>query len=224
LPSPVKIAAGAGQSDYNAYVGVEPSDAFTALQITRGTTDYSDLNNRYVKLVNAEPASVFSYWDLQFALSEATVRGWIGGTSAQTYYAAGITGSMKFIAAYTPDMIDYHHNMKIDDTYINGYVSSAAVALSGSNEQQISQIITQKYLANFLQGSQFISWFENRRTGYPVFKLNASTSLNIPSSNFPVRWFYPTSELNYNSANVKAAISNQYNGSDDNNQLMWILK
>jgi hypothetical protein len=223
-PSPVKIAAGTSQSDYNAYVGVEPSDAFTALQVTRGTTDYSDLNNRYVRLVNAEPVSVFSYWDLQFALSEGTVRGWIGGTSAQSYYAAGITGSMKFIAVNTPDMIDYHHNMKIDDTYINEYVTSAAVALNGSNEQQISQIITQKYLANFLQGSQFISWFENRRTGYPVFKQNASTSLNIPSANFPVRWFYPTSELNYNAANVKAAIASQYNGSDDNNQLMWILK
>ncbi|QNK63690.1 SusD/RagB family nutrient-binding outer membrane lipoprotein [Pedobacter sp. PAMC26386] len=223
-PSPVKIKAGANQSDYDAYVGVEPSDAFTALQKIRGTTDYSDLNNRYVQLVNAEPVSVFSYWDLQFALSEATVRGWIGGTSAQAYYAAGITNSMKFIAAYTPDLADYHHNMKMEDAYINAYPTSEGVALSGSSEQQIAQIITQKYLANFLQGSQYLSWFENRRTGYPVFKLNTSTSLNIPSSNFPVRWFYPSAELNYNSANVTAAIASQYNGSDDNNQLMWILK
>ncbi|MBB5638713.1 hypothetical protein HDE68_004648 [Pedobacter cryoconitis] len=223
-PSPVKITAGADQSDYNAYVGVEPSNAFTTLQTTRGSKDYSDLNNRYVQLVNAEPVSVFSYWDLQFVLAEATVRGWIGGTSAQTYYAAGITGSMKFIASNTPDLAEYHHNMKMDDAYIGAYPASASVALSGSNEQQIAQIITQKYLANFLQGSKFISWFENRRTGYPVFKLNASTSLNIPSSNFPVRWFYPSAELDYNSANVNAAISSQYNGSDDNNQLMWILK
>ncbi|KIO78457.1 hypothetical protein TH53_03300 [Pedobacter lusitanus] len=223
-PSPVKIAAGATQSDYNAYVGVEPSNAFTALQTTRGSKDYSDLNNRYVQLVNAEPVSVFSYWDLQFALAEATVRGWLGGAAAQTYYAAGISGSMKFIAVNTPDLADYHHNMKMDDAYINAYPSAEGVVLTGSAEQQIAQIITQKYLANFLQGSRFISWFENRRTGYPVFKLNPASSLNIPSSNFPVRWFYPSAELNYNSANVTAAIASQYNGSDDNNQLMWILK
>ncbi|MGY0037147.1 SusD/RagB family nutrient-binding outer membrane lipoprotein [Pedobacter sp. NJ-S-72] len=223
-PSPVKIAAGEDQSAYKAYVGVEPSDTFTALQTTRGSKDYSDLNNRYAQLVNAEPVNVFSYWDLQFALAEATVRGWIGGASAQTYYAAGISNSMKFIAVYTPDLADYHHNMKMDDAYINAYPSTEGVLLSGSSEQQISQIITQKYLANFLQGSKFISWFENRRTGYPFFKLNASTSLNIPSANFPVRWFYPSAELNYNSGNVTAAIASQYNGSDDNNQLMWILK
>lgn len=223
-PSPVKVTGGLSASDYNAYVGVEPSNAFTTLQTTRGSKDYSDLNNRYPQLVNAEPVSVFSYWDLQFVLAEATVRGWIGGTAAQTYYAAGITNSMKFVAVNTPDIADYHHNMKMDDAYINAYPASAEVVLSGSDQQQIGQIITQKYLANFLQGSKFISWFENRRTGYPVFKLNASTSLNIPSSNFPVRWFYPSAELDYNAANVTAAIAGQYNGSDDNNQLMWILK
>lgn len=223
-PSPVKIAAGVDQSDYNAYVGVEPSDAFTALQTIRVNKNYSDLNNRYVQLVNAEPVSVFSYWDLQFALSEATVRGWISGTSAQSYYAAGIINSMKFIVANTPDLVDYHHNMKMDDAYINAFPSSAGVALSGTTEQQISQILTEKYVSNFLQGSKFISWFENRRTGYPVFKLNPQSNLNIPSSNFPVRWLYPDAELNYNSVNVSAAIASQYSGSDDTNQLMWLLK
>ncbi|PIH03603.1 hypothetical protein CS542_02245 [Pedobacter sp. IW39] len=76
-------------SDYNAYVGVA-FNAFTALQTNQGSKDYSDLNNRYPQLVNAEPVGVFSYWDLQFVLAEATVRGWISGTAAQTYYAAGI--------------------------------------------------------------------------------------------------------------------------------------
>lgn len=223
-PSPVKITAGLDQSDYNAYVGVEPSDAFTALQTVRVNKNYSDLNNRYVQLVNAEPVSVFSYWDLQFALSEATVRGWISGTSAQSYYAAGIINSMKFIVANTPDLADYHHNMKMDDAYINAFPSSAGVALSGSAEQQIAQILTEKYVSNFLQGSKFLSWFENRRTGYPVFKLNPQSNLNIPSSNFPVRWLYPDAELNYNSVNVSAAIASQYSGSDDTNQLMWLLK
>ena len=223
-PSPVKVTGGLSESDYNAYVGAEPSTAFSTLQTMRVGKDYSDINNRYVQLVNAEPVSVFSYWDLQFILAEATVRGWISGTTAQTYYAAGITNSMNFIVKNTPDLADYHHNMKMEAAYINAYPTTGAVALTGSTENQIQQIITQKYLANFLQGSKYQSWFENRRTGYPVFVLNTATNLNTPSGNFPLRWLYPSNELNYNSANLAAAVASQYAGSDDNNQMMWLLK
>lgn len=223
-PSPVKVAAGLSESDYNAYPGVEPSDAFSTLQTRRVGKDYADLNNRYVQLVNAEAVSVFSYWDLQFILAEAAVRGWITGPSAQSYYAAGISSSMNFIVFNTPDLMDYHHNMKMDAAYIAAFPATAGVALSGTNEEQISQIITQKYLANFLHGSKYSAWYENRRTGYPNFILNSTTNLNTPTTQFPLRWMYPSNELDYNSANVSAAIQSQFGGNDDVNGVMWLLK
>lgn len=223
-PSPVKVAAGLSESDYNAYPGVEPSDAFSTLQTRRVGKDYADLNNRYVQLVNAEAVSVFSYWDLQFILAEAAVRGWINGPSAQSYYAAGISSSMNFIVFNTPDLMDYHHNMKMDAAYIAAFPATAGVALSGTNEEQISQIITQKYLANFLHGSKYSAWYENRRTGYPNFILNSTTNLNTPTTQFPLRWMYPSNELDYNSANVSAAIQSQFGGNDDVNGVMWLLK
>lgn len=223
-PSPVKITAGLSETDYNAYPSIEPSDSFSSLQTRRVNKDYTDINNRYVQLVNAEPVSVFSYWDLQFILAEAAVRGWITTMPAQAYYAAGITNSMNSIAANTPDVADYHHNMKMDAAYIAAYPTTTGVALAGTTEEQISQIITQKYLANFLQGSKYQAWFENRRTGYPVFKLNSATNLNTPSTNFPLRWLYPSNELSYNSVNLDAAVASQYNGSDDVNLTMWLLK
>jgi len=223
-PSPVKITEGVSQSDFAAYPGVEPSDAFSALQTRRVGKDYADLNNRYVQLVNAEPVSVFSCWDMQFALAEATVRGWITGTTAQVYYAAGISNSMNAIAINTPDLADYHHNMKMDAAYILAFPATPGVALSGTSEEQIKQIITQKYLANFLQGGKYQSWFENRRTGYPVFNLNSTTNLNTPSTNFPLRWLYPSNELSYNSGNLDAAVKAQYGGNDNTNQQMWLLK
>jgi hypothetical protein len=222
-PSAVKLSAGLLQSDYAAYPGVEPSDAFVNLQTIRVNKDYADINYRYVQLVNAEPVSVFSYWDLQFILAEATVRGWITGTSAQTYYASGISSSMDFVATFTPDHPDYNHNMKMDAAYIAAYPSTAVVVLTGTAEQQIAQIITQKYLANFLQGSKYQSWFENRRTGYPVFALNSTTNLNTPSTKFPLRWLYPSNELSYNSDNLDAAVQAQYGGNDNTNQQMWLL-
>ncbi|TDE28220.1 MULTISPECIES: SusD/RagB family nutrient-binding outer membrane lipoprotein [Flavobacterium] len=221
-PSPVKITAGFLASDWNAYVGAEPSNSITSLGAMRGTKDYSDINNRYVDLVNAEPVSVFSFQQLQFVLAEAAVRGWIS-TPAQTYYAAGITNAMKFTAAYTPDIADYHHNMKITDANIATYIAN--VALTGTNENQISQIITQKYLAGFFHGgSTYSAWFENRRTGYPVFILNPSTNLNNPTTNFPLRWLYPSNELDYNTENMNAAVASQYGGNDNVNQMMWLLK
>jgi hypothetical protein len=221
-PSPVKITAGVSQSDIAAYPSIEPSDSFSSLQTRRVNKDYTDINIRYINLVNAEPVGVFNYWDLQFILAEATIRGWITGTPAQTYYANGIINSMKFIAQYTPDLADYHHNMKMDAAYIDAF--PATVALTGSTEQQIAQVITQKCVASFLQGNKYQGWFENRRTGYPVFKLNASTNLNSPSTNFPLRWLYPSNELSYNSANLSLAVASQYGGSDDVNQTIWLLK
>jgi hypothetical protein len=177
-----------------------------------------------VQLVNAEPVSVFSCWDMQFALAEAAVRGWITGTAAQVYYADGITNSMNAVAINTPDLADYHHNMKMDAAYILAFPAKPGVALAGSTEEQIKQIITQKYLANFLQGGKYQSWFENRRTGYPVFTLNSTTNLNTPSTNFPLRWLYPSNELSYNSDNLDAAVQSQYGGNDNTNQQMWLLK
>ena len=220
-PSPVKIAAGKSQSDWDAYLGAEPSNSFPTLQTMRVSKDYSDLNNRYVNLVNAEPVSVFSYQEQQFILAEAAIRGWIAGTPAQDYYAAGITNAMKFTASYTPDLADYHHNMKIDDNYILNYVT--ANVLTGTVQNQLQQIIVQKYIAGFLQGANYNAWFEQRRTGYPVFVLNPGTNLNTPTTQFPLRWLYPSNELSYNNKNLGDAIQRQFNGSDNVNGVMWIL-
>lgn len=79
-------------------------------------------------------------------------------------------------------------------------------------------------MANFLHDVDYTAWFENRRTGYPVFILNASTNLNQPNAKFPKRWLYPQSELDHNAHNVAAAIKRQYGGNDNVNNLMWILK
>ncbi|HEU4608230.1 MAG TPA: SusD/RagB family nutrient-binding outer membrane lipoprotein [Chitinophagaceae bacterium] len=223
-PSPVQIAAGKSASDWDAYIGAEPSNSFPSLQTMRVSKDYADINNRYVQLVNAEPVSVFSYAELQFVLAEAALRGWIAGTPAQDYYAAGIMDAMRFTARYTPDNADYHHNMMMDDAYIQAYPSSPAVALTGTLEEQLKQIITQKYLAGFLQGSNYNAWYENRRTGYPVFIVNSSTNLNIPTTQFPLRWLYPSNELSYNTENLSAALNRQYGGNDNVNEVMWILK
>ncbi|MBZ4189070.1 SusD/RagB family nutrient-binding outer membrane lipoprotein [Niabella beijingensis] len=219
-PAASAIKAGLTANNFNAYIGVEPSDPYSSTTSAHSAGTFSDVNKRYVDLYNAEPVSLLNYWDLQFILAEATVRGWISGTPAQNYYTAGIQSSMNFLVNFTP--ATYNHGMEMDAIYINSY--PATVALTGNQDNQLRQIITQKYIAGFLHGADYNAWYEFRRTGYPQFKLNTNTNLNTPNTQFPVRWKYPQVELNNNGDNYKAAIQSQYGGNDDVNQVMWLLK
>lgn len=219
-PSASEITAGKSASDYSAYLGIDPADELGAIVTSKSAGRWCAINDRYVDLYNAEPVGLVNYWDIQFILAEATVRGWIAGTDAQTYYANGITSHMQFITKHTPAA--YAHGMEMNEAYINAF--PATVALTGTVDNQVKQIITQKYIAGFFQNSDFTAWYENRRTGYPAFTLNTGTNLNTPATVFPLRWMYPQKELDYNAENVTKAIKDQYNGNDDPGNVMWLLQ
>ncbi|MFT4202877.1 MAG: SusD/RagB family nutrient-binding outer membrane lipoprotein [Chitinophagaceae bacterium] len=222
-PAEALVDSGYSDSSWNAYVGVEPSDDYSVTVSAQTSGLFCNLNNRYVDLYNAEPVSLLSYWDQEFILAEATVRGWISGTEAQEYYANGIQSSMNFLVNYASS--DYVHGMDMTSSYIDSFPSSSSIKLSGGTDNMIRQIISQKYLAGFLNGCDFNAWYENRRTGYPAFTLNSSTNLNPNNTSaFPVRWMYPSDEYSYNSDNVEAAVASQFGGTDDNDQIMWILQ
>ena len=68
------------------------------------------------------------------------------------------------------------------------------------------------------------AYFDYRRTGYPVFPINPDTNLNTQNDKTPMRWLYPDSENNYNKEQLKIALDRQWNGVDDVNNIMWILK
>jgi hypothetical protein len=74
-----------------------------------------------------------------------------GGQTAQTYYAEGITASMTEAGVPTAD--------------INNYIANHS--LTGTSEQQLEQVITQKYIA--WTGNGLEAWNDYRRTGYPSF-------------------------------------------------------
>ncbi|GAB4053729.1 SusD/RagB family nutrient-binding outer membrane lipoprotein [Spirosoma litoris] len=222
-PSPVQLAKGKAVNDPTAYVGTDPSMVYADLSKIYATKDYSNVNSRYLELPASEPVYLLSYAQLKFMLAEATVRGWISGTTAATYYADGITAAMKFVMDNTPNDAAYHHNMPITADYISSYVASDKVKLAGTSEQQIEQIITQQFLSTFLQ-APYNAFFENRRTGYPAFPVNTASNMNVPGNKLPIRWLYPQSELDYNGTNVKSALTNQYSGNDNTNEQMWILK
>lgn len=158
-----------------------------------------------------------------FILAEGALRGWIDKNKAEEYYKAGIRASMEFIAQYTPDDVIYHHGYPITPEYIDQYLDGEAIQLNGNFNHDLEMILLQKYLASYLQHPDNDCFYDNRRTGYPVLPLNPESNLNTDPDKFPVRWMYPQDELDYNRQNVQEAIDRQYGGSDDFNELMWIL-
>jgi hypothetical protein len=113
--------------------------------------------------------------------------------------------------------------MKITAPVISAYIESPKVAFGGTTEQKLEKIMQQRYFMGFMQDG-WSTYYEYRRTGYPAFPINPQTNLNTDVNRLPSRWMYPDSELSTNRSNLEAAVASQYGGSDDVNQLMWILK
>ena len=184
---------------------------------------YCTLNKRYVDYALGEPYIRIGYAEQNFILAEAALRGWIKG-DASTYYKKGIEGSFRFITTYTPNEKAYHHGRPITDQVIAEALANPAIQLGGSFEADLEKIMTQKYLAGFMQ-LPYQTYYDNRRTGYPEFPINPKTNMNsYEPTKMPVRWMYPNNEYDYNKENVDAAVQRQYNGSDDVNAIMWLLK
>jgi hypothetical protein len=176
------------------------------------------LNTRYATLPASEPRILLSYGEQQLILAEAVLRGWISG-DAKTYYETGVSAALTFVGATDPN---FCHGRQITSDYIANYFTGEA-AFKTTVDDQMKQIWMQRYLLNFMQDPQF-SYFEYRRTGYPVFPVDPSTNLNVENTKIPMRYLYPTSETDYNIDNLTEALNRQYDGYDEVNKIMWILK
>ncbi|HEV8080944.1 MAG TPA: SusD/RagB family nutrient-binding outer membrane lipoprotein [Chitinophagaceae bacterium] len=127
----------------------------------------------------------------QFLLSEAVLR--YGATlglpnTAQQYYEQGVRESFRL------------------NGVPNSITAANALLTGGKSEadwlaspDKFKAIWLQKWLA-FVNFEGFEAWTEVRRTNYPVIPLSASSS----TGKAPVRFFYPSTELGSNKANVDA--------------------
>lgn len=221
-PAQPLLDKGIAQNDPDAFVGLDPTVDFGQLQSQYADGYFAAMNLRYTDHVTGEPYARLGYAEQNFILAEAVLRGWISG-DAESYYNKGIEASMKFITDHTPDDPKYNYGMKITDDYIRSYLASDKVRLKGSFDDKLKQIICQKFLTYYIQ-YPYDAYYEYRRTGYPELPINPDTNRNTKKDRIPVRWMYPTWEFDYNKEHLEAAVTRQYNGLDDENELMWILK
>jgi len=143
-----------------------------------GAGNYSSIGAFY-SAANA-PLTWISFAEAKFLEAEATYITQ-GAAAAQNIYEDAIRASMEKLGV----------NEGAINEYINGLESLVA------SQEPLNDIITQKYIANFLSLENFNDW---RRTGYP--ELEPAVNPFTPSGEIPVRYPYPNSELQNNAANV----------------------
>ncbi len=218
---------------FSSFVGADPGLDLGVMYNNAGLQLYSFINRKhYYSTYTAEPSIQIGFPEQEFNIAEGINRGWATG-NAETHYIAGIQASMAFYNIpttgtflayfYRPGSTDVTAPSNYDSYTINTnwatYYAQPAVQYA-SGATGLTQILQQKYLALF-RHSGLESYFTYRRTGVPTFTTGPGTD---NGQRIAMRFKYPSSERTANSTNYTAALQSQYNGNDDINGIMWILK
>jgi hypothetical protein len=193
-----EVTAATGYTvDGNTYVGV-PNAISSPYDYNGGEAHISKLSAIFYK--NADDllqASLMTYAEQCFILAEAVQKGkvTVTGETAATLYNKGIRASLE-----------------LNGISSTTYLAQPAVTYNGT----LSQLITQKWIANFLKGPE--GWFDHRRTGLPAFIPGPLSAIR----SIPSRYVYPSTEQSYNLKQYQAAVARQ--GADKTTTLMWYLK
>ena len=178
--------------EFNGLInGIDASQTSIAL------ADYSRAGTLFREDTSGLDANFSTAWETNFFLSEAAERGIITA-NAQQLYEIGVQQAFEFWLTDLPE------------TYLT--TGNAAYGNTGNN---LSQILTQKWIANIINGYE--GWTEWRRTGFPEF-MPVDASLN--DGLIPVRMPYPSEEEALNADNYNEAAS-ATNGNSINAEVWW---
>lgn len=237
-PAGAQLKAGKLPSDFTAFIAANSGEDLSDMSNKAGKDngagfapgEYSfQSRSRYYSNYIGESTFIVGYPEMCFSIAEGIARGWATG-SAETWYKKGIQASQEFYGVKTgaltmtysktggraaSDFANYTVNFNFDD-----YYAQPTVKFAGNNITGIEQIVTQKYLA-FFMNSGMEAYFNYIRTGFPKFMTGVGTG---NSGRIAVRWQYPLSERTTNEANYNAAIQSQFAGKDDINQPLWLTK
>lgn len=209
-------------SDWNAYQGLDVAAVFGEESKKIANKMHSRPNGVYRLSYAGVPYIRLGYADMNFTIAEAIERGWLKG-DAQKYYEDGIRASFRFVASTVP--AEYRNGREITDEYIENYLKGPYVAYNtkGTQTERLKQIWIQVYIARYYH-MQYDDYYDYRRNTYPEFPINPNTNLNDDKTKIPMRWQYPENELLYNKEQYLAALDRQWGGTDNVNNVMWLLK
>ncbi|WP_127131387.1 SusD/RagB family nutrient-binding outer membrane lipoprotein [Pseudoflavitalea rhizosphaerae] len=183
------------KNNVDTFSGIESGYPTSVEYAVGANSSYPDALKTYQGL-----GVMMTYAEMEFIKAELALRGFNTGSTPKQHYENGILASMT----------QWGVSMPADFTSRPGVLYNE----SGSFEQQLEQIMLQKYFAYFFVDYQ--SWFEKRRTGYPVLPRGSG----IPAENqFPARVPYPTYLQSLNPNNLADAVKEM--GGDNSNIKVW---
>lgn len=142
--------------------------------------------------------------EVYFLRAEAALAG-LSSENAQQMYQQGIQQSMAQVG--------------LADAAAS-YIATAPVQLGGSEEEQLEQIIVQKFIA--IYPNAFEAWSEWRRTGYP--KIWIGDMQGATGGQIPRRMTYPIDEFAKNEENLRKAIDGLPGGDKFSSRIWWDKK
>lgn len=166
--------------------------------------DYSQVDRTRMAKTTS-PMFLVTAAQTQLLLAEAVQRGWITGSTAETFFNKGVKLHMEQMALYDA-------NSAVSATAIDAYQKSNPFVTANALEQ----INTQYWVASFLNGPEAFANF--RRSGFPNLSPNPFPGKSIKGT-FIRRLTYPNSEISVNSVSVKEAITRM--GADDLDAKVW---
>jgi hypothetical protein len=152
-----------------------------------------------------------TYSEVQFILAEARERGFISTGDAANYYQNGIRASFDYYESRlrVAELGEIADVIQPDESYF----TQSMVAYSGTTEEKLEKIGTQKWLSLFFNGLE--GWFDWRRTGIPEIQPGPAAFI----STVPVRFMYPTGVQALNRQNYLDAVAAQ--GEDRITTRVW---
>jgi hypothetical protein len=143
---------------------------------------------------------IMNYAETLFLKSEAALRGWYTGESAESLYLQGIKASMNEVSSVSTEAIT---SDEIDE-YIAGLPTWSGAS---SKEDKFKLISVQNWLATFPNGAE--GWSIIRRTGYPtdLSYPDVSSNARVKNNNWVERVCYPNNEHDYNSASLPSTLN-----------------
>ena len=214
--------------DTSLYIGLPPNISIMDAAVYNkgaGPSFSSPEKSPYISFLhsrfraNSDPyikMDLMMYSEVEFLLAEAAQRGGFSISDPETHYKNGIVASMKRWG-----ITDGANRFNF-----NTYYSSPKVSYS-SAINKIERIIDQKWLSLWLNVE---SWFDWRRTGYPVLKTGPVTQYGAA---LPLRFMYPIPFqdakylVNYNDAVNKLEASSYVpsgQSKDHTYSKMWLLQ
>ena len=177
------------------YQGIESGYPASYEYVVGKNSSYNDVLKTLPQL-----GVMMTYAEVEFIKAELALRGFATGKSVKDHYDAGVTASIRQWGSAVPDDFLDRPGVKYEDTV--------------SEDAQLEQIMLQKYYAYFFVDYQ--SWFEKRRTGFPVLPRGSG----IPAeNNFPNRIPYPGYLQSMNAENLNAAVRAM--GGDNSDTKVW---